>query len=78
MIPLKKIKIGTVLYEKDFICSVPAKYSTKSETQSVILEISKAKMIEILKERPEDFEKFNVIKENIAFNNGFRKVHNFC
>lgn len=40
-------------------------YSTKAESMSVILEISKNDMIEILKEKPEDFERFNVIKDNV-------------
>ena len=78
VIPLKKITKGTVLYEKNFICSFPARYSTKAESMSVILEISRNDLIEILKEKPEDFEKFNVIKDNIQFNNGFRLVHNYC
>jgi hypothetical protein len=65
VIHLKKISKGNVLYEKNFICSFPARYATKAETASVILEISRSDMIEILKERTEDFEKFNVIKDNV-------------
>jgi hypothetical protein len=76
--PLKVIGKGSVLYEKNFICSFPATYSTKAETMSVVLEISRADMLEILKEKPEDFEKFNVIRENVQFTKVFRLVHTFC
>jgi len=46
---LKKIIKGAVLYEKNFICGFPATYSTRAETSSVILEIYKNDMHEILK-----------------------------
>lgn len=79
-VALKTIKVGENFGEVEFFTGKTRMASAKSKDFTTLFSINRDEFIQILKNNPEDFEKFCMIKDQIELYNNYNplKIRCFC
>ncbi|KAL4499440.1 hypothetical protein ABPG73_008990 [Tetrahymena malaccensis] len=75
---IKVLKDGQVFGELSFFSGLQRQASARSVNLSTLYKIRRDQFIEILKENVEDFERFKMIQDQIAFQNELSSIHIEC
>ena len=76
--PLKNVKNGSFIGEREFATNSIYEFSLRAVKFTSIIYIRSEDFMKVIKENPEELERFSMMKDNMVFNSNYKSFGSIC